>query len=137
MLYHFTFTFLMLIFFTACTDNAEVVINHKNFPKEKMECLKLLVFPPNEVIEKEFRKLYTFSPECPYQLEVTSRSGITCNSNHNYQKKATGIFPQSYLKMQLNKGKKILYSYYRDIPEVLTQEDIKSAFSRLEEDLSL
>jgi len=130
----FVFT---LFFLSGCGDNATISINEKNLPKEKIHCLKLLVFPPDEQLQKSFEELYTFTQECPYLLEVSAKSGITCNSNQNYQTKATGEFPSSYLRMQVNKGRTILYGYYIDLLESPSKEDVKRAFSRLEEDLSL
>ena len=125
------------MFLSACSDNATITIYEKNLPKEKISCITLLIFPPNEKLQTTFEKFYSFDENCSTQLEVSSKSGIVCNSNHNVQKKAVGSFPTSYLKMQLNSGSKIVYSYYIDLKDDVTEDDMRRAFSALKEDLSL
>lgn len=130
-------SFALLFLLSACSDNASIVINEKNLPKEQISCLRLVVFPPDENLQKSFESIYDFDEQCPFVLEVSTKSDIKCNSNYNIQTKATGVFPKSYLRMQLNEGKKILYGYYIDIPESVSIKDVSCAFSRMEEDLSL
>jgi len=66
---------------------------------------------------------------------VSKKSGITCNSTHNYQTKAIGEFPSSYLKLQINRGSQLVYSYYIDLKEDVKESDIKNAFFRVRDDL--
>jgi len=126
-----------LFLLSACSDNSTVTIFEKNIPKEKITCINLLIFPPNEKVQTAFESLYTFSENCSIKLEVSTKSGITCNSNHNYQIKAVGEFPSSYLKMQLNSGSKIVYSYYIDLKEEVNTQDISRAFLRMRDDLNI
>jgi len=131
------FTFCSLLFLVSCSDNASITIYEKNLPKESISCIQLILFPPNEKIKNTLETLYDFDENCNIKMEVSTKSDITCNSNHNYQIKAVGSFPSSYLKMQVNDGSKIVYSYYIDLLNEVTQEDIRSAFSRVKDDLDI
>ncbi len=121
----------------GCSDNAVVTVYDKTFAQKKVECMKLLVFPPDSTITNTLKSLYPFDEHCSTVLEVSKKEGITCNSNQNYEKKALEGFPTSYLKLQISKNKKLLYSYYIDLKESVTQEDVKEAFKRVKSDLIL
>ena len=131
------FTFCSLLFLLSCSDDASITLYKKNLPKESISCLELIIFPPNEKIQDTLEKLYDFDKNCNTKMEVSTKSGIICNSNQNYQIKAVGSFPTSYLKMQVNNGSKIIYSYYIDLLNEVTQEDVTTAFSRLRDDLGI
>lgn len=131
------FTLCSLLFLSSCSNNATVTLFERNLPKDKITCINLVVFPPNEIIQRTFEKLYDFDENCTIRMEVSTKSGITCNSNHNYQTKAVGSFPSSYLKIQMNVGSKIVYSYYIDLKNALTSEDVKQAFFRMKDDLEI
>ena len=131
------FFLLSSIFLGGCSDNASVNFFDKKIVNKEIECLKLVVFPPDKTLESTLNELYDFSIVCEYRLEVSKKSGITCNSSHNIQKKATGTFPSSYLKMQLNRGNQLLYSYYIDLQNDVSKKDIKRAFTRMNEDLKI
>lgn len=131
------FTLCSLLFFSSCSNDATVLIFEKNLPKNKITCINLLVFPPDDNIQSTFEKLYDFDENCSIRVEVSTKSGISCNSNHNYQTKAVGSFPSSYLKIQMNNGSKIVYSYYVDLKNAVTPEDVKQAFFRMKDDLDL
>ncbi len=66
---------------------------------------------------------------------MSKKSGITCNSTHNYQTKAIGEFPSSYLKLQINRGSQLVYSYYIDSKEDVKESDVQNAFARMQEDV--
>ena len=131
------FILINLLILTACSDSAQVLLFEKNVPKEKITCLNLVIFPPNEKIKSTFEKLYDFDENCSLKVEVSTKSGITCNSNQNYQSKALGSFPSSYLKVQVNASSKIVYSYYIDLKNEVTPQDMRRAFNRLRKDLEL
>ncbi len=107
----------------------------KNFSNPS--CLRLVVFPPDEMIQNCISELYKFDKECEYKLQISKKSGITCNSTHNVGKKTTSNFPSGYLKMDISKGSKKLYSYYKDLKETPTKSDVEHAFSRVKKDLKL
>lgn len=127
---------LSILIFTSCSDNATVNIFDKKITQTKIKCLKLVVFPPNEMIESTLEKLYDFDENCSVRLDISSKSSIVCNSNQNSQKKALSNFPTSYLKMQIM-NPNLAYSYYEDLNHDITQDDINRAFSKIDDDLLL
>ena len=127
---------LVAIFFQACSDDASVNIFNKNITKTKLECMRLVVFPPNEMIESTLKSLYNFDSTCKTKLDVSFKSGITCNSSHNSDKKALSDFPSSYLKMQIM-NPNLAYSYYLDLTHDVEPKDVQNAFKRIEKDLKL
>ncbi len=132
------YIFVVIAFFlSACSDNAVVNVFDKTFTHNKVECMRLLVFPPDETISNTLKDMYRFYENCDIVLEVSKKDGITCNSNQNYEKKALDGFPTSYLKLQITKNKKLLYSYYIDLQKSVTKEDVAKAFQRIESDLIL
>ena len=112
-------------------------IYDKNVPADGVECLKLVVFPPNKNISSNFKELYRFSDDCEMKLEVSIKSGIVCNSTHNYQIKVVGSFPTSYVNLEVRRGSLRVYSYYVDLKESPTSSDFKRAFLRMKKDLNL
>ena len=97
--------------------------------------MKLQVFPKNKMIEETMQHLYDFDPSCPLRLEISYKNGITCNSTFNIQTKSINGFPSSYLNMELKKGFSLKYSYYVDLTDDVTAEDIEDGFERMKEDL--
>ena len=129
--------FFVLLFLNACSDNAIVNIYDKNILKEKIPCMNLVIFPPNSKTQNVLEKLYGFEVNCSYDLRVSQKSGITCNSTHNTDKKILNSFPSSYLNLSLYKKGSLAYSYYIDLEESVSEEDIKKGFSKIREDLNL
>ncbi len=122
------------MFFQGCSDGATVNIFDKKITEKKIECMKLVIFPPDEMLKSVLKELYTFDESCSLKLEVSKKGGIVCNSSHNSQKKALSNFPSSYLKMQI-KGSRLLYSYYIDLDHDVTGKDVEKAFKRIQKDL--
>ena len=87
----------------ACSDSAVVTIYDQKIAKEKLPYIKLLVFPPDKLLETSFKKLYRFDDNCEIVLHVEKKGGITCNSTHNTAKRILSKFPSSYfsIKVQL------------------------------------
>jgi len=126
---------ISLIFLSGCSDNAITKLYDKNFSNPS--CLKLVVFPPDEMIENSIKELYKFDTECEYKLLVSKKSGITCNSTHNAEEKTISNFPSGYLKMDVSNSSKILYSYYIDLMDPPTKDDVENAFVRVKGDLKI
>jgi len=124
-------------FLTACDDKAIINIYDKNIPKTPIPCLKLTVLPPNSMIQTTMERLYPFTENCPYHLDISYKNGITCNSTQNVQTKCINGFPSSYLNMEVRKGFSLKYSYYIDLKSDVTREDVEKGFERLKEDLNL
>jgi hypothetical protein len=123
-----------LLFLSACEDKAIVKIHNKKILDTKIECMNLLVFPPNEAIEKTLHSLYNFKQECPLTLHVSYKSAIVCNSTHNVSRKAVGM-PSGYLRLELKEETQLFYSYYVDLDELLGDEQLEEGFSRLSRDI--
>ena len=112
-----------------------VMFYDKNFSKPP--CLKLAIFPPDEMLQNSMKGLYEFDKTCKYTLQVSKKGGITCNSTHNAGKKTTSNFPSGYLKIDITKGSKRLYSYYIDLTKDVTRGDVENGFKRVKSDLKL
>ncbi|MDD2905298.1 MAG: hypothetical protein PHW94_08595 [Sulfurimonas sp.] len=122
-------------FISACSDNASVVVFDKNITQTEISCMQLRVWPPDATIEKYLQRQYSFDGNCSYLLEVSTKNGITCNSNQNVQTKALGTFPTSYIKMEILREKTLAYSYYKDLQGDVELSDVKRACDRMGEDL--
>jgi len=129
----YTFFISLLLLFSGCGDDATVIQSEKNLAP--LQCLRLVVFPPDKQISQTLSKLYKFQQNCPYELQVSRKGGIVCNSNQNADKKALSNFPTGYIRMDLYKKRKSIYSYYKDLHAPLSQKDIQNAFARLKSDL--
>ena len=131
----YSFLPFLLLFLQGCSDNATVNIFNEKLAQTKMECMGLVVFPPDEEVENALKKLYTFDDACALRLEVNLKRGIVCNSNQNSNKKALSNFPTSYLRMQISKDRQLFYSYYIDLKDSVSGEDAARAFKRIKKDL--
>ncbi len=129
--------FFTLIFFTGCSDSAMVSIIDEKITQGRVSCLRLVVFPPDKMIESTLKELYDFNKRCDLKLEVSKKDGISCNSNQNTQKKALSNFPSSYLKMQIRQKKSLKYSYYIDLEDAVRSSDVQQGFERIKKDLQL
>lgn len=127
--------YLLFIFilFNACSDNAQVTRYTES--QTQLKCLHLVVFPPDKLITDTLTKLYDFDKNCDYELQVSKKGGIVCNSNQNADKKALSNFPSGYIRMDVSHNDRPVYSYYKDLSCKVTKEDISTAFNRLKEDL--
>ena len=124
----------MLILLSGCSDNAQVFIYDKDIQKNKLKCLNLIVFPPNHTISSTLKELYTFSNNCKYDLIISYKNSISCNSNQNAEKKATGM-PVSYIRFEIKNKNKLLYTYYKDLYENINKVVVKDGFKRIKKNL--
>ena len=125
----------LLLLLSACEDKAIVKIHNKKILDTKIECMNLLVFPPDEAIEKTLHSFYNFKKECPLTLHVSYKSSIVCNSTHNVSRKAVGM-PSGYLRLEIKEGTQLFYSYYVDLDELLGAKQLEEGFTRLERDVN-
>jgi hypothetical protein len=128
---------LPFLFLAGCEDRSYVNVYDKNITRQEIPCLKLQVFPPDPTAERAIEKLYPFRESCPYTLQLSTKSGIHCNSNANAPTKTLSNFPSSYLRMELRKGMRLLYSYYIDLTHAPEAEDIERGMERMRSDLKL
>jgi hypothetical protein len=127
-----------LLFLSACSDRHPYVkLYDRNLTATPPSCLALRVFPPDPSAEKTLRGLYPFRANCPYLLKVTTKEGIVCRSNGNAPAKATSNFPSAYLRLELRRGMRLLYSYYIDLTEEPGPSEVEAAFDRLRRDIPL
>lgn len=128
--------FASLVFLIlGCSDNYISQVYDKRILDKDIKCMRLLVFPPNEKIENTLNDLYSFDESCELDFVVSYKDSITCNSNQNVGKKAYGM-PSAYLRYELKKENKLYYSYYVDLDESITHEDIKDGFDRMQDALN-
>jgi len=122
-----------ILFLISCTDNATTIKYEKNV--DTLPCLKLLIFPPDKMIEKTIKKLYKFNAKCNYEMIISKKSGIICNSNQNAARKTFSNFPSGFIRLDIYKNKKPIYSYYKDLTSKIKESDIKNAFLKLKKDM--
>jgi len=125
----FIATFLLV----SCNDNAIITKYDKNL--KKVDCLKIVVFPPDELISSTINSLYSSKEKCQFELQISKKGGIVCNSNQNADKKALSNFPSGYIRFDIYKNHHLVYSYYKDLTSKITKDDIKDAFLRIKKDL--
>ncbi|NPA65838.1 MAG: hypothetical protein GXO11_03050 [Epsilonproteobacteria bacterium] len=83
-------------------------------------------------------KLYKFRKSCDYELQASQKSGIVCNSNQNAPKKALSNFPHGFLRLDIY-GKKegLIYSYYLDTDNKVSDSMIKKGFDTIKGEFGL
>ncbi len=122
----------LLFLLNGCGDSGEVFVYDKNV--KHLDCLSLLVFPPSKVISDSLKSKYKFSYECKNELVVSYKNSITCNSNQNADKKAKGL-PKSYIRLEIKKDGNLVYTYYKDLNNNITKDDVLDGFEHIEKDL--
>jgi len=120
----------LLLLFTACSDDSISQILDKKAIESKIECMDLVVFPPHDMINKKLNQLYKFKNDCKYQLIVSYKASIVCNSNQNFDKKAMGM-AKSYIRFELKQNNKLIYRYFKDLKNNLSDADVQNAFKKL------
>lgn len=126
---------MLLFAFSGCSGGAIVKSFDTNVTKNKISCLSLVLFPPDKILEETLHNLYTFTPDCEYRLKVSKKGAIVCNSNQNAAKKTLSNFPSTYLRMDVSQANRTVYSYYIDLLESVSEDDVKSAFRRVKKDI--
>ena len=124
---------LLLVLFNACNDNNAQITKYTD-NQTPIKCLHLVLFPDNKLIADTLGKLYDFDKKCDYELQVSTKGGIVCNSNQNADKKILANFPSGYIRFDLIKGTENIFSYYKDLTHRVTKEDIKEAFESLKKE---
>ena len=128
------FTLIILFSFTACSDNATITVSKVEL--KDVNCMKLVIFPPDKLVSETMQKLYKFDKNCSYRLSISQKNGIICNSNQNADKKILANFPSGYIRLDLIKDKKTIFSYYRDLTKRADEEDVKRAFNSLLDEIT-
>ena len=131
----YLFASILVFLLSGCSDNSISRVYDKRILDKEIECLRLLVFPPNKEIESSLRSLYKFDEGCGLDLVVSYKDSISCNSNQNVARKAYGM-PSSYLRYEIKSGDKLYYSYYIDLDESIDADDIKAGFDKMLDELN-
>ncbi len=132
----FFLTLLLLSLFTGCDDKSVSTLYDKSYIKNSIPCLKLSIYPKNKKMKKTLEKLYHFKQQCEYLLLVSYKAGIVCNSNQNAPRKTLSNFPNSYLRMEINRNMNdLIYSYYIDLNDKVSKDDIKNGFKNIKNNL--
>ena len=132
------FILSVFLLFVGCNDKSVSKIYDNSYKSKTIPCLKLSVSPKNKTIEKSLKKLYTFQDKCEYLLLVSYKANIVCNSNQNAPKKTLSNFPNSYLRMEINKKMNdLIFSYYIDLNEKVQKDDLTKGFDAIKKNLKL
>ena len=127
---------LVLLFMIGCSDDAEITLYKSVKKVEKpLPCMRLVVFPPDEQIQRVADKHFHFTQGCRYRVVISKKSGIVCNSNQNAQEKALSSFPSGFIRLDLYDGATPLYSYYKDLTTRVKDKDIAQGLERLKKDM--
>ncbi len=87
-------------------------------------------------MEKTLKALYPFSEKCQYLFLVSYKADIVCNSNQNAPRKTLSNFPNSFLRMEINKNMNdLIYSYYTDLNEHVRKDDLIKGFKNIDKNL--
>ncbi len=122
--------------YAGCGDNSISKLYDTSYKNRTIPCLKLSVFPRNKNMEKYFKKLYPFKQKCEYILLVSYKAGIVCNSNQNAPRKTLSNFPNSYLRMEINRNMNdLIYSYYIDLNDKVSKDDIENGLKNIKKNL--
>ena len=127
---------IISVFLLGCSDGSISQINDNSILEEDIKCLSLVVFPPKQSITEPLEKLYKFDKKCELSLVVSYKTGIVCNSNQNSDKKVAGL-PDGYLRLEIKKGTRLYYSYYKDLQDNMNDKDIEKGFKELKSTLDI
>jgi len=127
---------IISVFIAGCSDGSISQISDNSILEEDIKCLSLVVFPPKQSISKPLEKLYKFDKNCKLSLVVSYKTGIVCNSNQNSDKKVAGL-PDGYLRLEVKKGTRLYYSYYKDLTNSLIDADLEKGFKELKSTLDI
>lgn len=126
--------FIVSIILSACNDGSQVNYYDKSLKNKKLTCIS---YTPesNSTLDLELSKLYKFSKNCPNKLTLSYKSDIVCHSPYNVSSKVNSNFPSAFITLEVRKGFKIRYSYYKDLTGKATISNLKDAFNRLKDDI--
>ena len=122
--------------FTYDRHPADIRIYDKTVIKTPPPCLRLDATDIDRSLKKRLSRRYTFRDDCPYMLKIDFKSRIACNSPYNASQKACGM-PTSYLRIEIRKGMRLVYSYYVDLDEAPDSDTIEEAFEEIVQSLHI
>ncbi|WP_457596832.1 hypothetical protein [Hydrogenimonas sp.] len=130
-----TLLWLLLAALLAGCGPKPVTKRYDAADERPITCLRALVVPPDEALQKSLAALYPFDGRCDVTLEVRHKENVCCNSTHNAARKNLGPFPRHFLRLEVRRGLTPLYSYYVDLDHPADGADLRRAFERVRHDL--
>ena len=128
---------IIVLLLNGCEDKAMVTFYDRQLRSHPPTCLELSDFSLDPATKRSLESIYNFTRHCPWLLTVESKKNIHCNSNQNSQRKALTAFPNSYLRMDIRRGMRSVYSYYLDLTKTPDSGDVERAFLRISDDFGL
>ncbi len=132
----FIFFTAIALLFLGC-GNKPVVKVYDEGEIGKIGSLAIKISPYDREIDRFFRGRYRFVESSNTVLYVVHKENICCNSNQNAAIKAVSGLPHNFLRMEVKRGMKTIYSYYIDLDNPVGIGDLQRAFDRLERDLKI
>jgi len=127
----------MLPLLSGCEDKAMVAFYDRQLKSHPPTCLALSDISLDPSMKRSLESIYHFTQNCPWRLTIETKKNIHCNSNQNSQRKALTAFPNSYLRMDIRRGMRSLYSYYIDLTKAADSGDAERGLLRICDDLGL
>jgi len=62
----------ILLLVTACSDNA--MVKELKEDLKDVNCMRLVVFPPDKFLSETMKQLYNFDDNCSYSLSISQKS---------------------------------------------------------------
>lgn len=126
---------MLALLLMGCNKKSEPLIKIDTKVSTPIACMSLNEFEIDKSFSEKLHTLYTFDTHCDLKLSMKYKKDIVCNSPYNPNSKNTSQFPKSFLKLELRRGLKVIYSYYIDLYGNVDEKDIEDAFERLKRDL--
>ena len=128
---------IIVLLLNGCEDKAMVTFYDRQLKSHPPTCLALSDISLDPAMKRSLESIYNFTQNCPWRLTIETKKNIHCNSNQNSQRKALTAFPNSYLRMDIRRGMRSLYSYYLDLPTAADSGDAERGLLRICDDIEL
>lgn|GEM_PF-1028612 len=106
-----------------------------NLTAHKLPCLSLRTQPYTPSYETLLKQTYRFDAQCPYRVTLRYKGGIVCNSTYNVPQKCVEGMPHAFLRFDVQRGFKTLYSYYVDVDGKVDEDTIREGWKRVKKDV--
>jgi hypothetical protein len=122
--------------FKGCGGEAYINVYDKSITEKTLPCLAIDPMSGDK-LKEYISPLYRFDKSCEYRIVLSSKSGISCNSSFNSSQKSSSNFPNAYLRVELKRGMRLLFSYYKDLTSAPKKDDVEDAFEALKRYIKL
>ena len=129
----YTILGICLLLAAGCGERGKVTLYDKEIKHIEPKCVRLTIWPSDPKLRKIVEHLVRIEDlDCPYGLEISTKTSIHCNSAFNAPLKSTSNFPDSFLRIDLRKGMRVLADYYIDLTEPPDENDIENAIEQMQ-----